>query len=439
MAANQPDTTLPFSNQRKDVRRKLDCELLQNSRELQAARRISETLFQHTEVDDLVEKTLQTALEEVGAEVGSILLANPDTKQLVFHHSIGKSQVARGTAIPWDQGVAGRVFQRKEPVIIHDVKTNDDHFSGIDDATGYITREMISIPLKRWKGEPIGVLNVLNKREGTLDEGDLALLTIVSAFAALAIEQARLFEEAKLGEVVGLLGDIGHDLKNLLQPIVSGTWLLKGELDDVFGPLAKDGDSRTLQSRLACDEAIGMIQKTTERIHDRVKEIADCVKGLSAPPQFAPCEIAVIVEDVLQTLRILAADKEIELSVKNLNTLPLIHGDHRRLYNAFYNLINNAIPEVPKGGVIRLSGSLDESREGIIVLVTDTGHGMPREICERLFTSRAISTKARGTGLGSKIIKDVIDAHRGMITVESETGIGTTFKIHLPLYQTDYK
>jgi len=106
--------------------------------------------------------------------------------------------VFRGTAIPWDQGVAGQVFHSKEPALICDVKKRGHHFAGIDDATGYITRDMISIPLKRWKGEPIGVLNVLNKREGTLDESDLALLMIVSAFAALAIEQARLFDEAKL-------------------------------------------------------------------------------------------------------------------------------------------------------------------------------------------------------------------------------------------------
>ena len=58
---------------------------------------------------------------------------------------------------------------------------------------------------------------------------------------------------------------------------------------------------------------------------------------------------------------------------------------------------------------------------------------MPQEIRERLFTSRTISTKAGGTGLGTKIVKDVIDAHRGKITVESDVGQGTTFHIHLPL------
>ena len=61
---------------------------------------------------------------------------------------------------------------------------------------------MITLPLRRWGGEPIGVLNVLNKRDGQLNEQDLGLLTIISAFAALAIQQAKQFEDAKKAEVV---------------------------------------------------------------------------------------------------------------------------------------------------------------------------------------------------------------------------------------------
>ena len=75
---------------------------------------------------------------------------------------------------------------------------------------------MLTVPLRRWTGESIGVLNLLNKRHGTFDEHDLALASIVSAFAALAIQQAKNFDDAQKAEVVTLLGDIGHDMKNLL-------------------------------------------------------------------------------------------------------------------------------------------------------------------------------------------------------------------------------
>ncbi|MGH8760678.1 MAG: GAF domain-containing protein, partial [Burkholderiales bacterium] len=353
--------------------------MLQRDRELEAVRRISETLFQHTDLDNLVETSLRTAIEEVGAEAGSVLLADFDAKQLIFHYSIGEKPVPRGTAIPWDQGIAGAVFQFGKPAILGDVKKSARHYTSVDQTTGFVTRDMITLPLKRWEGEPIGVLNVLNKRNGTLGERDLALLTILSAFTALAIQQSRLFEEAKKAEVVDLLGDIGHDLKNLLQPVVSGTWLLKAELDEHFGGLPDpfSGTGKTTQDR--CNEVIQMVKTTTERIHERVKEIADCVKGLSTPPQFAPCKVAGVMESVLQTLNVLATDKGVALRIEGLEALPPIMADEHRLYNALYNLVNNAIPEVPRGGSITVSGRADITAGVICLSVADTGNGMPPE------------------------------------------------------------
>ena len=86
-------------------------EVSRLKRELEAIRRLSLKFFQHTDIDQLVETALRTALEEVCADAGSVLLADPQTQQLVFQYSIGEHPVARGTAIPWDQGIAGTVFQ----------------------------------------------------------------------------------------------------------------------------------------------------------------------------------------------------------------------------------------------------------------------------------------------------------------------------------------
>ena len=107
--------------------------------------------------------------------------------------------------------------------------------------------------------------------------------------------------------------------------------------------------------------------------------------------------------------------------------------DEQRLYNAFYNLINNAIPEVPEGGSITVRGQADPMSKSVIISVIDTGRGMPPEIRESLFTTHAISRKQGGTGLGTKIVKDVVDAHGGQITVESQEGAGTTFHLRLPI------
>lgn len=404
--------------------------LFQKERELEAARRISEALFQHTQVNEVVEEALRTALEVVDAEAGSVLLADPQTQQLVFRHSIGVKPVFPGTTIPWDEGIAGAVFHSGEPAVIPDVKVDRRHFPGIDQTTGYKTRDMITLPLRQWEGSPIGVLNVLNKRHGRLDKDDLSILTIISSLTAAAIEQARLFEEAKLAEVVRLLGDIGHDVRNMLAPVVMGASVLHSELQELFGsiPLAEES-----KAPARCNMVIGMLRNAARRIQDRVKEIADCVKGLSSPPQFAPCRISGVLESLLDTLRLLAEEKQVTLRSEGLETLPPILADEQRLYNAFYNLINNAIPEVPAGGSITIRGRSDADTESIIISVSDTGRGMPPEIRDSLFTPHAISRKRGGTGLGTKIVKDVVEAHHGRITVESEEGVGTTFHIRLPI------
>src|SRR3989449_144424 len=361
---------MPFegADRPRGGRRESDQILLRRDRVLEAARRISQNIFQYTEVDELVEAALRVAMDEVGADAGSVLLADPEVQRLVFYYSIGEKPVPRGAAIPWDQGIAGQVFRSGEPVIIGDVKKSSHHYAGIDSTTGFVTRDMITVPLKRWKGDPIGVLNVLNKRNGVLDEHDLDLLMIISAFTALAIEQARLFGEAKKAEIVGLLGDIGHDLKNLLQPIVSGTSIMKSEFNEILSALPESEADRAKASRGISEEAIRVVKNTTRRIHDRVKEIADCVKGMSSPPHFAPCKVADVVRNVLETLGFLAQERGILLRAEGLDALPSIMAAERMLYNAFYNLINNAIPEVPAGGSITVRGCV-ENPGGVVLFV----------------------------------------------------------------------
>ncbi len=438
MAVPQTTSSAPqtFQERRQQARRQEDLRLIQRDRALEAARRIAEALSQHIRVEDLVERALETALEVVGAEAGSVLLANPETNELRFAHVKGaKAELLRGTVFSLDHGLAGWVYKKGEGVVVGDVKTDARHWEGVDKLTGYETRDIIVLPLKRWAGEPIGVMEILNKRNGPLDEDDLAILTIISALAADQIEKARLHQEAKLAEVARLLGDISHDVKNLLMPVVCGAGLLNSELGELFASLEKDHPKQVEASRKTCEEVMSMVHDASRRIQDRVRSIADCIKGRSSPPQFLPCRIDNIVEQVVKTLRFLADEKGVALRMEGLDRLPFIQADERRLYNALYNLVNNAIPEVPQGGTITVSGKIEG--ETVVIEVADTGKGMPPEVRERLFTPRAISTKAGGTGLGTKIVKDAVDAHRGAISVESQLGTGTTFRLRLPLQQPD--
>src|SRR5690349_15024345 len=336
----------PKEDRRHTERRYQDRRLLRYQREFEAAVRITSALFEHLALDELVVKALQIAIEVVNGECGSILLADHGSEQLIFHHSIGICSVPSGTAIPWDKGLAGTVFQSREPIVIADAHKDPRHLESIDKLTGYRTRDLITLPLKRWEGDPIGVLQVMNKRQGILNGDDLAILTIISAITASSIERARLYQEARLAEVVHLLGDIGHDIKNLLTPVVCGADLLRDDLHDLLSDALKRGDQRANERVDRCQDVIRMVNNSSRRIQDRVKEIADCVKGLSAPPQFASCRLERVVKEVMETLSWWADQQGVTIQTSALDRLPEIVADERRLFNALYNIINNAIPEV---------------------------------------------------------------------------------------------
>jgi signal transduction histidine kinase len=420
----QPMTTSPQHDRRE--------------RELDAARRISEALFQHLSVEELVEQGLKIALEVVNGQAGCVLLAKPETKELVFYHAIGDKAPKPGTAFPWTQGIAGSVFAKGEPMVIPDVKGDQHHLEKIDENTGFTTQDMIALPLKRWEGHPIGVLEVMNKQGGRLDQDDVAILSIIASFTALSIEQARLFQEAKLAEVARILGDIGHDVKNLLMPVLCGASLLKDEIDEVFTEMKSPVPAKAQKSYEMCNEVIEMLSNNARRIQDRVKEISDCIKGLSSAPKFSSCKITHVVASVFDTLKLFAQEKGISLHHEGIEDLPPIQADEGRLFNAFYNLVNNAVTEVPSGGAITIRGKIHQEDQTLQIEVVDTGRGMPAEIRDSLFTTSAMSKKKGGTGLGTKIVKDVIDAHQGKITVDSEPGQGTTFNINLPLAQISH-
>lgn len=261
--------------------------------------------------------------------------------------------------------------------------------------------------------------------------------TIQEQAAQLALRNdeltRQLVEEAKLAEIARLLGDIGHDVKNMMMPILLGIDLLDTELQELLKTFVPEDKKRRNATHELSHEVFGMVRANSRRVQDRVKEIADAVKGRSSPPNFATCRISKIVNSVLGTLSFFAEQSGVRLSAQNLDDLPEVQADENRLFNAFYNLVNNAIAETPEGGSISVDGRFDSEASVLNLSVRDTGRGMPREVRESLFSKNVISRKSGGTGLGTRIVKDVIDSHAGSIRVESEEKKGTTFHITLPL------
>ena len=297
--------------------------------------------------------------------------------------------------------------------------------------------EALKLIRKRWPDLPVVVVTAygtIRLAVEAMKEGAVDFIT--KPFEQGQIDQTVATVTERMGqrvEISRLMGEITHDVKNLLMPLVAGTDLLADEIDDVFRHLPTMEPARAEQSHSACEEVITMFRNTSRRIQDRMKAIADYAALTRVSQKFEACQISKIADSVNKSLRSAAAQRQVTLRTEGLQGLPAIAGDEARLYSLLYNLVNNAIPEVPPQGVVTISGSHQASDDCIRLRVADTGNGMPPEIRDHLFTNRLVSSKTGGTGLGTKIVKDVVDMHGGRIAVESEPGRGTTFEIRLPI------
>ena len=409
---------------------------------------ITEVLCGKTEYTEVVASALEASLDTVEADSGSILLHSPADDTLVFEYVVGPiADRLLGRAMPVTEGIAGKVFRTGEPSLLNDVSQAPEHYHRIADETGYPSVTMITVPLRTAGGRTLGALQAINKRSGPFEQEDLELLTIVGTQAATIIENARLHEAARLGAVASLLAKVGHDVKNMIAPVVASARAIEKVLEKHFEALeaaAQDGPmadtelaGRWARDRGRCREATDLLVQATLRVGERTQQMADCIRGEMPPPVMAPTRVSAIAREVAGVLGPVAAERGVELLLQ-ADDDPEVMADGSQIFNAVYNLVMNAIPATPSGGTVRLrveaiaGGRFPEGR-CLRVEVSDNGSGIPAPILRRLFSAEAISTKSGGTGLGTRIVKEVADIHGGTVSVVSEEGKGSCFTLTLPL------
>jgi GAF domain-containing protein len=149
----------------------------------------------------LLQTIMTTAAALLGAEAASLLIYDPVTHELTFEVAVGETEKQIKTLrMPADAGIAGWVLKHQKPTIV-DKPQADPHFSDvIDRALGFVTRSVLAVPLSV-RDRVIGVIEVINKKEKTgFNERDLEVATAFAAQAAVAIDNARLYE--KLADTV---------------------------------------------------------------------------------------------------------------------------------------------------------------------------------------------------------------------------------------------
>lgn len=155
-------------------------------------------------------------------------------------------------------------------------------------------------------------------------------------------------------------------------------------------------------------------------------------------PERRAVDLGEIVDDSLEMFEERIAHSRITVEKTIESSLPLVCADRDQLIQVLINLVMNSLHAMPEGG--RLGLSLDRENRHVRLSVSDTGHGMPEEICSKVFDP-FFTTKdfGKGTGLGLTVVKGIIEEHGGTIAVESVVDKGTTFWIRFPIDEAPLK
>ncbi|MBI5351159.1 MAG: GAF domain-containing protein [Chloroflexi bacterium] len=375
---------------------------------------IARDLASTLDLDVLLSRIVFAASEISGAEAASILLYDEASRQLHFQIATNlDASTRRGIVVPLEGSIAGWIVTNRQTVRIVNAHEDPRFFSNVETKTGFPTESLLGIPLVT-KNKVVGVLEVINKHRGKFTDTDESMLLVLGAQAAVAIENARLFQQSDL------ISEFVHELRTPLSSLSTATYLLL----------------RPEMSQEQRDQIVHNIHNETIRLNALASSFLDLARLESGRVQFrkSAFSIADLVYECKDVMASKALEDNIQIRVEAAERLPLLEADRDKIKQVLLNLLSNAIKyNRPNGTVIMRP---EETEDEIAIYVQDTGMGIPEEavphLFQKFFRVREHESRAAGTGLGLSICKQIISGHGGRIEVKSKLGVGTVFIVYLP-------
>ena len=292
--------------------------------------------------------------------------------------------------------------------------------------------DVLYVPIST-ASHPNGVLEVTGRPGGgAFGDEDIRLLATFAAQAALALDRARLTDEAARAAALAqsdelksaLLAAVSHDLRTPLAAIKTSATSL---LDD---SVIWDDEART--------DFLEAIDEETDRLTRMVSNLLDLsrIEGGALRPDREWYDLVELVDDVASRLRALSLRHPVRTEIEP--GLPLVFIDYIKIAQVLINLGENAIKYTPAQTPITI-GAYHRGRS-VEITVQDTGPGISPEQLPHLFEKFYRGTRTMGvpgSGIGLAIAKGFVEAHGGTLTVESQVGAGTTFTMSLPIIEAE--
>jgi signal transduction histidine kinase len=376
---------------------------------------ISRDLASTLDLETLLVRIVQAAVDLSDAQEASILLYDQAKNELRFEVATNISQLEmRGLSVPVDSSLAGWIVTHGKPVRIDDVGKDNRYFSYIAQVTNTPTKTLLGVPLIT-KNKVIGALEAINKRSGQFTEVDENFLSTLGTQAAIAIENARLFQQSDL------ISELVHELRTPLTSLMTAFHLL---LRTDVPPVQHQRISEIVEDEIA-------------RLSDLTTSFLDLARLESgrAKFHFERFEVNRLLEDCQEIMKEDAAKKMLTIQIDAPADIPTLEADRAKIKQVIINLLSNAIKYIqPQGSIHIRAGAANDI---LTIQVQDDGPGIPSEslpyVFEKFYRVPGAEHTSAGTGLGLSICKRITEAHGGQIAVSSHPGEGTTFSLQFPL------
>ena len=423
------------------------------------------------EMKDLLALVLERTMRTVRAAVGSIMLVDRErqTLRIVAARGVAESALA-DVGLCVGGGIAGRVAQLGEPIVVDDVEA-DPRFAK-DSHPAYGGGSFICVPI-RVGDRIIGVINLAKREHGvaspphspSFTSTDLQFLNALMTYVAYALDNARLLEEAlqsakqlqevvhdqelqltvaqqrmvqseKLESVGRLAAGVAHEVKNPLMTLLTGVKFLSKHLP-------------------SSDETVSLVLEDMSEAVRRADRVIVGLLDLSSPRELdvKPESVNPIVAQSLLLVKHDLDRSHITVIKKLEDNLPDIVLDSFKIQQVLVNIFTNAIHAMPEGGMLTVKtclraptgadGGVEDDTiddlstpEGAVVVeVDDTGTGIPKDKVKKIFDP-FFTTKptGKGTGLGLSVARQLVEMQKGMIDVRNrvEGGVRVTILFKLP-------
>jgi len=403
----------------------------------------------HTlDIDRLLGRIMDMIFEWVEADRGCIMLKQQNSGLLepkVRRHRRGLRTEERITI---SKTILDYVVEHNEGVLTSNAR-EDNRWNPAKSILQLGVREAICVPMQG-RYDVVGVIYIdtsitpqqIVKQQGSVNkftDEHLKLMIAIAHQAALAVEDTSYYKAMVQAERLAAVGQtiatLSHHIKNILQGVRGGSYLIELGLEDHERAAREPAPDlqQFVQSAQMVRKGWDIVEKNQEKITALVMDMLTFSK--ERDPEPAPSDLNQIVTDVVELLEGRAQNLDVKLTWRPAAGIPTLMFDPEGMHRAVLNVVTNAIDacDCEQEGRVEVTTEYADDESMARVIVVDNGSGIESHDLEQIFTLFMSRKGGRGTGLGLPVSQKILKEHGGRIQVTSRPGHGSRFTLELPV------